>query len=57
LVAWDKFASLKLLGSLGIPNLKLINLTLQCRWDWLQKVYPSLRRGKVSTFSFPASAP
>ncbi|KAM0901257.1 hypothetical protein ACQ4PT_020090 [Festuca glaucescens] len=41
LVAWDKVASPKLLGGLGIPNLKLLNLALWCRWAWLQKVDPS----------------
>jgi hypothetical protein len=41
LVAWDKVASPKLLGGLGIPNLKLLNLALRCRWSWLQKVDPS----------------
>jgi hypothetical protein len=41
LVAWDKVASPKRLGGLGIPNLKLLNLALRCRWSWLQKVDPS----------------
>jgi hypothetical protein len=41
LVAWDKVASPKLLGGLGIPNLRLLNLALRCRWAWLQKVDPS----------------
>jgi hypothetical protein len=41
LVAWDKVASPKLLGGLGISNLKLLNLALKCRWSWLQKVDPT----------------
>jgi hypothetical protein len=38
LVAWDKVDSPKALGGLGIPNLRLLNLALCCRWAWLQKV-------------------
>ncbi|KAK1663843.1 hypothetical protein QYE76_052002 [Lolium multiflorum] len=38
LVAWDKVTSPKDLGGLGIPNLRLLNLALRCRWAWLQKV-------------------
>jgi hypothetical protein len=41
LVAWDKVASPKLLGGMGIPNLKLLNPALRCRWAWLQKVDPT----------------
>ncbi|KAM0894059.1 hypothetical protein ACQ4PT_024726 [Festuca glaucescens] len=41
LVAWDKVTSPKDLGGLGIPNLRLLNLSLRCRWAWLQKVDPS----------------
>jgi hypothetical protein len=41
LVAWDKVASPKLLDGLGIPNLKLLNLALRCKWAWLQKVDPT----------------
>jgi hypothetical protein len=41
LVAWDKVASPKALGELGIQNLRLLNLALLCRWAWLQKVDPS----------------
>jgi hypothetical protein len=41
MVAWDKVASSKALGGLGIPNLRLLNLALRCRWAWLQKVDPS----------------
>ncbi|KAM0899838.1 hypothetical protein ACQ4PT_021037 [Festuca glaucescens] len=41
LVTWDKVASPKALGGLGIPNLRLLNLALRCRWAWLQKVDPS----------------
>uniref|UniRef100_A0ACD6A3J2 Uncharacterized protein n=2 Tax=Avena sativa TaxID=4498 RepID=A0ACD6A3J2_AVESA len=37
LVAWDKVASPKEVGGLGIPNLHLLNLALRCRWAWLQK--------------------
>jgi hypothetical protein len=41
LVAWDKVTSPTDLGRLGIPNLRLLNLALRCRWAWLQKVDPS----------------
>ncbi|KAM0823938.1 hypothetical protein ACQ4PT_070521 [Festuca glaucescens] len=41
LVVWDKVASPKALGGLGIPNLRLLDLALRCRWAWLQKVDPS----------------
>ncbi|KAM0915215.1 hypothetical protein ACQ4PT_010987 [Festuca glaucescens] len=41
LVAWDKVASPKSLGGLGIPNLRLLNLALCCRWAWLKKSDPS----------------
>jgi hypothetical protein len=40
LVAWDKVASPKCWGGLGLPNLKLLNLALCCRWAWLKKVDP-----------------
>ncbi|KAM0926269.1 hypothetical protein ACQ4PT_003401 [Festuca glaucescens] len=35
LVAWDKVTSPKDLGGLSIPNLRLLNLALRCRWAWL----------------------
>ncbi|KAM0830939.1 hypothetical protein ACQ4PT_065880 [Festuca glaucescens] len=41
LVAWDKVASPKSLGGLGIPNMRLLNLALRCRWAWLKKLDPS----------------
>ncbi|KAM0865749.1 hypothetical protein ACQ4PT_043068 [Festuca glaucescens] len=41
LVAWGKVASPKDLGGLGVPNLRLLNLALRCRWAWLKKVDPS----------------
>jgi hypothetical protein len=41
LVAWDKVASPKVWGGLGIPNLKLLNVALRCRWAWLKWVDPT----------------
>jgi hypothetical protein len=38
LVAWDKVSSPKCLGGLGLPNLKLLNLALRCRWVLLKRV-------------------
>jgi hypothetical protein len=35
LVAWDKVTSPKRCGSLGLPNLHLLNVALRCRWAWL----------------------
>lgn len=40
LVAWDRVASPKRVGGLGIPNLRLLNLALRCRWAWLQRADP-----------------
>jgi hypothetical protein len=36
LVAWDKVASPKCNGGLGLPNLHLMNLALRCRWAWAE---------------------
>ncbi|KAM0921524.1 hypothetical protein ACQ4PT_006811 [Festuca glaucescens] len=41
LVAWDQVASPKEVGGLGLPNLRLLNLALYCRWVWLQRVDPT----------------
>ena len=41
LVAWNKVASPKECGGLGIPNLKILNLALRCRWAWLKRTDPS----------------
>ncbi|XP_071677125.1 uncharacterized protein [Lolium perenne] len=41
LVAWDKVASPKVWGGLGIPNLKLLNVALRCKWAWLKWVDPT----------------
>jgi hypothetical protein len=41
LVAWDKVASPKCNGGLELPNLRLLNLVLRCRWAWIQWVYPT----------------
>jgi mannosylglycoprotein endo-beta-mannosidase len=38
LVAWEQVASPKVLGGLGLPNLRLLNLALRSRWAWLQRV-------------------
>jgi hypothetical protein len=34
---WDKVASPKCLSGLGLPSLKLPNIALRCRWDWLKR--------------------
>ncbi|KAM0855047.1 hypothetical protein ACQ4PT_050004 [Festuca glaucescens] len=41
LVAWDKVTSPKRCGGLGIPNLRLLNVALRCRWAWLQRTDPA----------------
>ena len=58
LVAWDKVASPKDKGGLGLPNFQLLNLALRCRWAWLQRVDPEktwsefdLNIPKLSRFS------
>ena len=38
LVAWDMVCMSKTLGGLGIPNIKLMNLSLRTRWMWLKRV-------------------
>lgn len=38
IVAWDKVCSPKWAGGLGIPNLRWLNLAMQARWPWLQRV-------------------
>jgi hypothetical protein len=35
-VAWDMVCSAKLLGGLGLKNLKLLNLALRMRWKWME---------------------
>jgi hypothetical protein len=35
LVAWDKVTTPKCFGGLGLPNLRLLNLALRCRWALL----------------------
>jgi hypothetical protein len=32
LVVWEEVTTLKCFGGLGIPNLRLLNLALRCRW-------------------------
>jgi hypothetical protein len=41
LVAWDKVTTPKCFGGLGIPNLRLLNFALRCRWAWLQWTDPT----------------
>jgi hypothetical protein len=41
LVAWDKVTTPKCFGGLGIPNLRLLNFALCCRWVWLQWTDPT----------------
>jgi hypothetical protein len=41
LVAWDEVTTPKCFGGLGIPNLRLLNLVLRCRWSWLQWTDPT----------------
>jgi hypothetical protein len=36
MVAWDMVCSPKLLGGLGLKNLKLLNLALRMRWKWME---------------------
>jgi hypothetical protein len=36
MVAWDMVCSPKLLGGLGLKNLKLFNVALRMRWRWLE---------------------
>ena len=40
-MAWNKVASPKEVRGIGIPNLKLLNLALICRWAWLHRTEPS----------------
>ena len=40
-MAWDKVASPKEVRGLGIPNLKLWNIALRCRWPWLLRTEPN----------------
>ncbi|KAK1631503.1 hypothetical protein QYE76_005818 [Lolium multiflorum] len=35
-VAWDMICSPKILGGLGVKNLRLLNLALRTRWHWLE---------------------
>jgi hypothetical protein len=43
LVAWDEVTAPKSVGGggLGLPNLRLLNLVLRCRWAWLQWTDPA----------------
>jgi hypothetical protein len=41
LVAWDEVTTPKRFGGLGIPNLRLLNLALRCRWAWPQWTDPA----------------
>ncbi|KAM0827482.1 hypothetical protein ACQ4PT_068191 [Festuca glaucescens] len=41
LVAWEQVASPKEVGGMDLPNLRLLNLALSCRWAWLQRVDPT----------------
>jgi hypothetical protein len=41
LVAWDEVTTPKSMGALGLPNLRLLNLALHCRWAWLQWTDPT----------------
>ena len=38
LVSWDKVCLPKRIGSLGMPNLQLLNLALWDRWPWMERV-------------------
>jgi hypothetical protein len=41
LVAWEEVTTPKCFGGLGIPNLRLLNMALRCRWAWLQWTDPT----------------
>ena len=41
LVAWDKVCSPKEFGGLGVPNLRLLNISLRARWPWLARTDPA----------------
>jgi hypothetical protein len=41
LVAWDYVVSPREVGGFGLPNMRLLNLSLRCHWAWLQRVYPT----------------
>jgi hypothetical protein len=41
LVVWDEVTMPKRYGGLGIPNLRLLNIALRCRWAWLQWTDPN----------------
>ncbi|KAE8781754.1 putative serine/threonine-protein kinase [Hordeum vulgare] len=38
LVSWEEVCTPKWAGGLGIPNLKWLNIAMQARWPWLQRV-------------------
>jgi hypothetical protein len=40
-VAWEEVTTPKCFGGLGIPNLRLLNMALRCRWAWLQWMDPT----------------
>ena len=37
-VAWDSVCTPKWAGGLGLPNLRWLNVAMQARWLWLQRV-------------------
>ena len=37
-VAWEAVCAPKWAGGLGIPNLQWLNVAMQARWPWLQRV-------------------
>lgn len=41
LVAWESIYLPCELGGLGLPNLRLLNVTLRARWEWLGRTDPS----------------
>ena len=41
MVAWDKVCSPKEFGGLGVPNLRLLNISLRARWSWLARTDPA----------------
>uniref|UniRef100_A0A453BP67 Reverse transcriptase domain-containing protein n=1 Tax=Aegilops tauschii subsp. strangulata TaxID=200361 RepID=A0A453BP67_AEGTS len=41
LVAWDKVCSPEEFGGLGVPNLRLLNISLRARWSWLARTDPA----------------
>ena len=54
-VTWDPVCAPKWAGGLGIPNLKWLNVAMQARWPWLQRVDLS-RPWSEFTIKVPAEA-